>query len=96
MPDAPTRLMFPELLDEGIEPFEVPNLWLSSNEPDTFVDISDTLDIKLKALAQHVSQGVEGSEPRVRERAREIGEQGGYEYAEGFKTFRFVDDEEES
>jgi LmbE family N-acetylglucosaminyl deacetylase len=95
MPDAPTRLMFPELLDEGIEPFEVPNLWLGSNEPDTFVDISETLDIKLKALAQHVSQGVEGAEPRVRDRARELGEQAGYEYAEGFKTFRFVDDEEE-
>jgi LmbE family N-acetylglucosaminyl deacetylase len=95
MPDAPTRLMFPELLDEGIEPFEVPNLWLSSNEPDTFVDISETLEIKLKALAQHESQGVEDAEPRVRERARELGEQAGYEYAEGFKAFRFVDDDDE-
>ena len=28
MPDAPTRVMFQELEDEGIEPFEVPNLWL--------------------------------------------------------------------
>jgi LmbE family N-acetylglucosaminyl deacetylase len=87
--------MFPELLDEGIEPFEVPNLWLSSNEPDTFVDIYETLEVKLKALAQHVSQGVEDAEPRVRERARELGEQAGYEYAEGFKAFRFVDDDDE-
>jgi LmbE family N-acetylglucosaminyl deacetylase len=29
MPDAPSRPMFPELLDEGLEPYEVPNLWLS-------------------------------------------------------------------
>ena len=41
MPDAPTRVMFQELEDEGIEPFEVPNLWLVTNEPDTYVDITD-------------------------------------------------------
>ena len=28
MPDAPTRVMFQELEDEGLEPFEVPNLYL--------------------------------------------------------------------
>ena len=94
MPDSPTRLMFPELLDEGFEPYEVPNLWLSSSEPDTYVDVSDTLDIKLKALAQHESQGTGDAEPWVRERARELGESAGYEYAEAFKAFRFVDDDE--
>src|SRR4029079_4773394 len=30
MPDAPSRPMFPELLDEGLEPFEVPKLVLPS------------------------------------------------------------------
>ena len=40
MPDAPTRPMFPELLDEGLEPFEVPNLWLATADADTFIDIS--------------------------------------------------------
>ncbi len=95
MPDAPTRLMFPELLDEGLEPFEVPNLWLSSMEPDTFVDIGDAIEIKLKALALHGSQGGADSESWVRERAAELGNQAGCEYAEAFKAFRFVDDEEE-
>jgi LmbE family N-acetylglucosaminyl deacetylase len=95
MPDAPTRLMFPELLDEGFEPYEVPNLWLASNEPDTFVDISDTIDVKVKALAQHVSQGGADSEPWVRERAQQVGGEGGHAYAEAFKAFRFVDEEQE-
>ena len=95
MPDAPTRLMFPELLDEGFEPYEVPNLWLASNEPDTFVDISDTIDVKIKALAQHVSQGGADSEPWVRERAQQVGGEGGHVYAEAFKAFRFVDEEQE-
>jgi LmbE family N-acetylglucosaminyl deacetylase len=95
MPDAPTRLMFPELLEEGLEPFEVPNLWLSSNEPDHHVDISETIDLKVKALAQHVSQGGADAGDRVRERALEIGAELGHRYAEAFKTFRFVDDEDE-
>src|SRR6266576_3017955 len=74
MPDAPSRPMFPELLDEGLEPFEVPNLWLSSSEPDTFVDITDSIDRKIEALAQHASQEGEAAAPFVRERAEEIGQ----------------------
>ena len=96
MPDAPTRLMFPELLDEGIEPLEVPNLWLSSGEPDTYVDITDTFEIKLKALAEHVSQLGPDTGSRVRERAQQTGQEAGYAFAEAFKTFRFVDDDEEA
>jgi len=94
MPDAPTRLQFPELLEEGLEPFEVPNLWLSAEQPDTYVDITGTIDVKLAALAEHVSQHAEASAPWVRERARELGEQGGVEYAEAFRTFRFMEDED--
>ena len=93
MPDAPTRVMFQELEDEGIEPFEVPNLWLVTNEPDTYVDITDTIDTKIAALAQHVSEEGEAAAPWVRERARTVGEEAGVEYAEAFKAFRFVDDE---
>jgi LmbE family N-acetylglucosaminyl deacetylase len=95
MPDAPTRVMFQELEDEGLEPFEVRNLWLVSDEADTFVDVSDAIETKLEALAQHASQGVEDAAPRVRERAAKLAEASGlgYTYAEGFKTFRFVDDE---
>lgn len=96
MPDAPTRPMFPELLDEGFEPFEVPNLYLAVNEPEVYIDITDTIDLKLKALAQHVSQlKVEDVEKWVRERAAKWGEQAGCEYAEGFKAFSFLDEDED-
>jgi LmbE family N-acetylglucosaminyl deacetylase len=96
MPDAPTRIMFPELLDEGLEPFEIQNLYLASNEPDTYVDITETMDLKLKALAQHASQlDIDEVEPWVRKRAHENGEAAGCEYAEAFKAFRFVNDEDE-
>jgi LmbE family N-acetylglucosaminyl deacetylase len=95
MPDAPTRVMFQELEDEGIEPFEVPNLWLVSEEPDTFVDITETIDTKLEALACHASQGTGDLSSWVRERGAAVGEASGhgYAYAEGFKALRFVDDE---
>jgi LmbE family N-acetylglucosaminyl deacetylase len=93
MPDAPTRLQFTELLDEGLEPFEIPNLWLSAEEPDTYVDIGKSIDIKLEALTRHESQHREESETWVRERARELGTEAGLEYAEAFKTFSFQDEE---
>ena len=84
MPDAPTRAMFQELEEEGLEPFEVPNLWLGWNEPDTFVDITDTIDIKLKSLAQHVSQkATADAEPWVRHRAARSGKEAGCDVRRG-------------
>ena len=99
MPDSPTRLMFPELLDEGLEPFEVPALWLVSPEPDTFVDITETMQVKLEALRRHESQGTAESEPWVRLRAEETAAQAAeaglrMDYAESFRAFSFTEDEE--
>jgi LmbE family N-acetylglucosaminyl deacetylase len=95
MPDSPTRAQFPELLDEGFEPWDIPNLWLSSHEPDTFVDIADTIDLKVAALAEHVSEEGTEAEPWVRKRAEEVGAQAGLSLAEGFRAFRLLDDEPE-
>jgi hypothetical protein len=50
------------------------------------------MDLKIEALHAHVSQGVEDAEGWVRERARELGERGGMEYAEAFKAFDFTED----
>jgi LmbE family N-acetylglucosaminyl deacetylase len=101
-PDAPTRPQFPELLDEGLEPYEVPNLWIPTYEgdADTFVDIGDTIDLKLEALRCHKSQiGDMPIDEWVRKRARDRGAARGMEYAESFRTFDFsrsqLDREEE-
>jgi LmbE family N-acetylglucosaminyl deacetylase len=95
MPDAPTRLQFPELLDEGLEPFEIPNLWLPTEEGETLVDITDTLELKLKALSCHVSQGTGEHTDRVRERAAELGRRGDVEYAEAFRAFKLIEERED-
>jgi LmbE family N-acetylglucosaminyl deacetylase len=56
-PAAETRLIFPELLEEGLEPHKVSALFIhGSNRPDTFIDISDVLDVKLAALKEHRTQ----------------------------------------
>jgi LmbE family N-acetylglucosaminyl deacetylase len=89
-PDAPTRLQFPELLDEGLEPFDVPNLWLGADDADTFVDVTETIDLKVKALLAHGSQfGAMDVEDVARRRAEEAGRRAGVPLAEGFRTFAF-------
>jgi LmbE family N-acetylglucosaminyl deacetylase len=95
MPDAPTRPMFPELLDEGLEPFEVPNLYLAMDPGELIVDITDTIDAKLAALGCHASQlDMERVEPWIRKTGEEVAAALPFRYGEGFKAFRFTDDEE--
>jgi LmbE family N-acetylglucosaminyl deacetylase len=91
-PDAPTRPQFPDLLAEGFEPYEVPNLWIPTyeGEADAFVDIGETIDVKIEALRCHKSQiGDIPVEDWVRKRAHDRGAARGMEYAESFRSFDF-------
>jgi LmbE family N-acetylglucosaminyl deacetylase len=56
-PSAETRLIFPELLAEGLEPHHVDEVYIhGARHPDTLIDIADVLDLKLRALKEHRSQ----------------------------------------
>jgi LmbE family N-acetylglucosaminyl deacetylase len=96
MPDAPTRVMFQELEEEGLEPYEVPSVWLVSEEADTYVDITDTIERKLEALACHASQLQDSAMTWVRDYAARLGARAGVAYAEAFRTLRLVEDEPEA
>jgi LmbE family N-acetylglucosaminyl deacetylase len=56
-PAAENRFAWPELLDEGLEPWKVTELWLSAH-PDTshVVDTTDRFPAKVRALQAHASQ----------------------------------------
>jgi LmbE family N-acetylglucosaminyl deacetylase len=86
-PLARDHMAFPELLAQGLEPHKVKEAHLMSWEsPDLVVDISDTMDLKIKALACHASQmqDMAAVEARVRERNAFLGKAKGYAYAETF------------
>ncbi len=56
-PDARNPFAHPELLEEGLEPHTVPQLWLMAfGDPDAVVDVTDTFERKIAALKAHVSQ----------------------------------------
>lgn len=101
-PDAPSRPQFPELLDEGFEPFEVPELWLPVWDPaeaDEVVDIGQAIGTKVAALHAHESQmrnmGMDDVEPTVRQRARSIAEGRDFDFGEAFKVFRLIEDDQD-
>jgi LmbE family N-acetylglucosaminyl deacetylase len=95
-PDSSTRPMFPELLDEGFEPFEIRYLWIPTwdGSVDTYVDISETIETKIEALRCHKSQIHDWPvDEWIRERAQKRGEAGGVPFAETFRTFKLRDDD---
>jgi LmbE family N-acetylglucosaminyl deacetylase len=56
-PDARNQFAFPELADEGLDPWIVPQVWISGGpQPNHFVDITGTFDRKVAALRAHESQ----------------------------------------
>ncbi|MDO8361697.1 MAG: PIG-L deacetylase family protein [Actinomycetota bacterium] len=68
-PDSRNPFAFPELLEEGLEPWTVPQLWLSGHAvPTDFIDVTDHVERKLDALLCHASQLPDPSGVRVRVR----------------------------
>ena len=85
-PLARDHMAFPELLPE-LAPHKVRQVYVMQWEnPRLVIDISDVMDLKLRALACHASQfsDFKALEARVRQRWSEIGKSHGYAYAEGF------------
>jgi LmbE family N-acetylglucosaminyl deacetylase len=87
-PTARDPLNFRDHLDQGLHPWKVAELFLwSTNEANQIVDIGDTIERKVAALARHVSQFHDFNETAkwLRRRAEELGERTGYPAAEGFR-----------
>ncbi|HSX34408.1 MAG TPA: PIG-L deacetylase family protein [Candidatus Saccharimonadales bacterium] len=89
-PLARDHMTFPELAAQGFEPHKTQTLLLLSFDLDPeranyAVDISDTLDIKFRAIAAHATQfNAEALQPHLTDMATQAGEKFGFAYAEPF------------
>jgi LmbE family N-acetylglucosaminyl deacetylase len=91
-PSARDPHVFTDLLAEGLEPHKVREIFIVSREnADLWVDITDTIDLKIAALREHASQigdRQDEVEKWVREGAQRAAEGHGMRYAEGFKYIK--------
>ncbi|MBI2831694.1 MAG: PIG-L family deacetylase [Chloroflexi bacterium] len=81
------RLAYPDLLDAGLKPHIVKEvLFWGAEDPNYRSDITDTFDIKLRALRCHKSQvsGRPDHEEWLLQRARMLAEGTGFKLAEAF------------
>ncbi|MCI0439915.1 MAG: PIG-L family deacetylase [Chloroflexi bacterium] len=85
---------YPEHFDEGLEPHKVREVLLwGSDEPDLFLDVTETFEIKIKALYKHASQLGEPTEERLnraRSRYGDVGKKIGVPLAEQFKRIEIT------
>jgi len=87
-PAARNRNFFPELLEEGLLPHAVNRIYFfGTADPNTWIDISDTIESKIEALRAHKSQVEEFEDLAgwVRERFGQFGKAKGFAYAEIFR-----------
>ena len=94
-PCARDHLHFVELWrDEGLEPHKTPTmLFWGTENADTTIDITESMDAKIKAVAAHKSQmdgrSLKEIEDFVRERAQVSEGGSGKEYVEAFRKVTF-------
>ena len=95
-PAAGQPNLFEELAKEGITAHKVRKVYVTSwDQADTFVNITDTIDLKIEALKKHVSQMKDWDpEPRIKEWAGETAQGKEMAYAEAFRVVTLVSDED--
>ena len=87
-PASRDRLTYPDLLEEGLLPHKVRELWIMSSGPDAdYVNeiTEEGMEKSKNALKAHVSQVNEESISRMTQWKKEAGEPHGFAYAEKFK-----------
>jgi len=95
-PAAGQPNLFEELADEGITPHKVRKVYVTSwVDVDTYVNISDTIDLKIDALKKHESQMKDWDpEPMIKEWAADAAKGKEMAYAEAYKVVTLISDED--
>jgi LmbE family N-acetylglucosaminyl deacetylase len=92
-PDARNPFAHPELLDEGLEPWSVSQLWImGAPEVTHVVDVTDTFERKMAALRCHRSQIADAAalETRVRGWLAEVARRAGLPEGRLAESYRAV------
>jgi LmbE family N-acetylglucosaminyl deacetylase len=88
-PACGNRFFYPHLLAQGLLPHRVAEVFFGylSAEANFYVDISETIDLKIQALACHRSQLADwdGMAEAIREWARKVGEPKSIPFAEAYR-----------
>jgi LmbE family N-acetylglucosaminyl deacetylase len=90
-PAARNRMYHPELLDLGLEPHTVKDVYLAgTDQPNVWVDISDVFDTKIAAIQCHTSQIKDPADlpQRIRERSLATDQYGREVLNEQFRVMR--------
>jgi LmbE family N-acetylglucosaminyl deacetylase len=94
-PYARDHLAYPDLLEEGLQPHKVKDMLFWASEDINYLsDITDTFDLKLKALRCHESQvrsmKVSDLEDWLRQRCKDLAEGEDFDLAEAFHREEIV------
>ena len=92
-PAASNPFFFPELIkNEGLEPHKPREVWVSlTGNPSVILDVTDTWEIKIRALKEHKSQigDPKEFEERMRARKSEKSTEENEYYEEKFRVIKF-------
>lgn len=94
-PAAEMTLLYPDLAAEGLVGHKVNYVYVNfTQRANYYVDITETMDLKIQALHKHQSQlGDWDPADRLREWAAETGKKVGFPYAEAFWRITLKDPE---
>lgn len=99
-PEASSIRMYPELLDEGLQPHRVNDLWIATaTDANRYIDATDVIETKIAAFKCHISQnGARPGRPGwtfdnpdwdpMGAVMRAAGEMIGCEFAESFRSVK--------
>src|SRR5688572_1722570 len=92
-PAADNIAFFPELIEEGFTPHMPKEIWCSlTQQPNTVVDVTETWDIKMRAILEHKTQvqDVDKLIERFRARRTEESTEEFPRYEEKFKVIKYL------